>query len=121
MKTYLVTAPLLSPSVMEEELYLYLAVTPHAMSLALVRDEGRVQKLVYYTSKALRRAEGQYPLIEKLAFALITAFRKLRHYFQAHVINIMTDHPLKKAMNKLEAAGRLIQWAIELNEFDVRY
>ncbi|XP_030964751.1 uncharacterized protein LOC115986022 [Quercus lobata] len=31
------------------------------------------------------------------------------------------DHPLKKAMNKLEAAGRLIQWAIELSEFDIRY
>ena len=24
-------------------------------------------------------------------------------------------------MNKLEAAGRLIQWAVELSEFDVRY
>ena len=60
-------------------------------------------------------------MIEKLAFALITAFRKLRHYFQAHVINVMTDHPLKKAMNKLEAAGRLIQWAVELSEFDIRY
>ena len=33
----------------------------------------------------------------------------------------MTDHPLKKAMNKLEATGRLIQWAIELNEFDTKY
>ena len=33
----------------------------------------------------------------------------------------MTDHPLKKAMNKLEAAGRLIQWAVKLSEFDVRY
>ena len=60
-------------------------------------------------------------MIEKLAFALITAFRKLRHYFQAHVINVMTDHQLKKAMNKLEAAGRLIQQAIELSEFDIRY
>ena len=76
---------------------------------------------MYYTSKALRRAEGRYPLIEKLAFALITSSRKLRHYFQAHVINVMTDHPLKKAMNKLEATGRLIQWAIELSEFDIRY
>ncbi|XP_030929394.1 uncharacterized protein LOC115955416 [Quercus lobata] len=57
----------------------------------------------------------------KLAFALITASRKLRYYFQAHVINVMTDHPLKKAMNRLEAAGRLIQWAIELSEFDIRY
>ena len=108
LKTYLVTAPLLSPFVMGEELYLYLAVTPHAMSSALVREEGRVQKPVYYTSRALRGAEGQYLLIEKLAFALITAFRKLRHYFQAHVINVVTDHPLKKAMNKLEATVRLI-------------
>ena len=33
----------------------------------------------------------------------------------------MTDHPLKKAMNKLEAAGRLIQWAIELSEFHIKY
>ena len=59
--------------------------------------------------------------MEKLAFALITASRKLRHYFQAHVIVVMTDHPLKKSMNKLEAVGRLIQWAIELSEFDVKY
>ena len=59
--------------------------------------------------------------MEKLAFALITASKKLRHYFQAHVIIVMTDHPLKKAMNKVEAAGQLIQWAIELSEFDIRY
>ena len=121
LKAYLTTAPLLSPSVLGEELYLYLAVTPHAVSSALVREEGRVQKSVYYTSRALRGAEGRYPQIEKLAFALIIASRKLRHYFQAHVINVMTDHPLKKAMNKLEAAGRLIQWAVELSEFDIKY
>ena len=59
--------------------------------------------------------------MEKLAFALITASRKLRRYFQAHVIIVITDHPLKKVMNKLEATGRLIQWAIELSEFDIRY
>ena len=60
-------------------------------------------------------------MMEKLVFALVTASRKLRHYFQAHIINVLTDHPLKKAMNRLEAAGQLIQWAIELCEFDVRY
>ena len=118
---YLIAAPLLSSSMMGEELFLYLVVTPHAVSLALIREEGKIQKPMYYTSKALRGAEGRYPLIEKLAFDLITASRKLRHYFQAHVINVMTDHSLKKAMNKLEAAGQLIQWAVELSEFDIRY
>ena len=33
----------------------------------------------------------------------------------------MTDHPLKKAMNKLEAMGWLIQWTVELSEFDIKY
>ena len=104
-----------------EELYLYLAITPHAVSSVLIREEGRVQKPVYYTSRALRGAEARYPQIKKLTFALITTSRKLRHYFQAHVINVMTNHPLKKAMNKLEAAGRLIQWVVELSEFDIKY
>ena len=112
LKTYLVTTPLISPSLMGKELYLYLAVTPHAVSSALIREEERVQKPVYYTSKALRGMKEWDPLMEKLAFALITASRKLRHYFQAHVINLMTDHPFKKAMNKLGAAGQLIQWAV---------
>ena len=80
-----------------------------------------MQKPVYYTSRALRGVEVRYLLMEKLAFALITASRKLRHYFQAHVIVVMTDHPLKKSMNKLEVAGQLIQWAIEISEFDVKY
>ena len=96
-------------------------MTPHVVSSTLIREEGKVQKPMYYTSKALRGVEGRYLLIEKLAFALITASRKLRHYFQAHVINVMTDHPLKKTMNKLEATGQLIQWAVELSEFDIRY
>ena len=113
--------PLLSPFVLGEELYLYLVVSPHVVSSALIREEGKVQKPVYYTSRALRGAEGRYPLMEKLVFALVTASRKLRHYFQAYVINVMTDYPLKKAMNKLEAAGRLIQWAVELSEFDIKY
>ena len=43
-------------------------------------------------------------MMEKLAFALVTASRNLRHYFQAHVINVLIDYPLKKVMNKFEAA-----------------
>ena len=58
LKTYLIAAPLLSPSVLGEELYLYLAITPHAVSSALVREEGRVQKPIYYTSIALIGAEA---------------------------------------------------------------
>ena len=50
LKVYLTIALLLSPFILGEELYLYLAVSPHAVSLALIREEGKVQKPVYYTS-----------------------------------------------------------------------
>ena len=58
LKVYLTTAPLLSPSIQGEELYLYLAVSPHAISSALIRKEGKVQKPVYYTSRVLKGARG---------------------------------------------------------------
>ena len=48
LKIYLTMASLLSPSVLGEELYLYLVVIPHVVSSALIREEGRVQKPVYY-------------------------------------------------------------------------
>ena len=41
LKVYLTTAPLLSPFIPGEELYLYLVVSPHAVSLALIREEGK--------------------------------------------------------------------------------
>ena len=56
-----------------------------------------------------------------MAFALITATRKLKPYFPAHTIMVLTDQPLKRAMSSLEAAGRMALWAIELSEFDVQY
>ena len=33
----------------------------------------------------------------------------------------MTDQPIKKSMNRPEAAGRMVQWAIELSQFDIEY
>ena len=55
----------------------------------------------------------------KLAFALIIVARKLRTYFQAYTIVFQTDKPLRKIMNNLEVAKRLILWAIKLSEFDI--
>ena len=100
LKAYLASTPLLSPSQPGEEIYLYLVVSPHAVSSALIKEEGKVQKPVYHTSKVLRGAEWQYLPKEKLAFSLVTVARTLRPYFQAHIINVLIDHSLKKAMNK---------------------
>ena len=59
--------------------------------------------------------------MEKLAFALVTAAQKLKPYFQAHTIIVLTDQPLRKAMSSPEAAERMALWAIELSESDIQY
>ena len=59
--------------------------------------------------------------MEKLILALVTAARKLRPCFQAHTIEVPTEYPMKQVLHKLETSGRLMKWAIELSEFDIRY
>ena len=51
LKVYLTTTPLLSPSALGEDLYLYLAVSPHAVSSALVREAGKVHPFKLCTSR----------------------------------------------------------------------
>ena len=59
--------------------------------------------------------------MEKLVLTLVTTAQKLRPYFQAHTIEIPTEYPMKQILHKPETSGRLMKWAIELSEFDIRY
>ena len=118
---YLSNPPLLSPSKQGESLYLYLVVSKTTVSAALIREEDRKQLPIYYVSQAFQRAKFRYPRIEKIAFALIVASRKLRQNFQANPILVMMNQPIKKSMKQPETAGRMIQWAIELSQFDIKY
>ena len=109
LKHYLSNPPLLSPSKEGENLHLYLAVSATTVSAAMIWEEGKKQLPVYYVSQAFQGAEPKYPRIEKIAFALIVALHKLRQYFQANPILVITNQPIKKSMNKPEVAGRMVQ------------
>ena len=81
MKKYLSSPPLLSLSKSGEELYVYITVSQAAVSATLIREEEGTQRPVYFVSRAFRGAEERYPRMEKLAFVLVTAARKLKPYF----------------------------------------
>ncbi|XP_072088164.1 uncharacterized protein [Arachis hypogaea] len=102
-------------------LYLYLSITDHAISSVLVTEIGKQQHSVYFISKSLQNVETRYPKLEKLALALVTTARRLRHYFQSHTIVVRTEQPLRQILAKPELAGRLIKWLIELSEYDIQY
>nr|GEV69919.1 hypothetical protein [Tanacetum cinerariifolium] len=55
-------------------------------------------------------AELNYPTLEKLILALVHAARRLRRYFQAHTVAILTNSPIKQALTKPEKSGRVAKW-----------
>ncbi|KAK3002494.1 hypothetical protein RJ639_022573 [Escallonia herrerae] len=121
LKTYLSSPPLLLKPLPGEDLFRYLSVTEVAVSAVLVTEEDRVQKPIYYVNNVLHDVETRYPKINKIALALIISAKRLRLYFQSHTIVILTDQPLRKVLLDPEASGRLVNWSIELGEFDIQY
>ncbi|XP_056848940.1 uncharacterized protein LOC130499060 [Raphanus sativus] len=91
LKVYISEPPILSKPVHGELLYLYAATSEHAVSGVLVREEDNEQKPIYYVSRSLFDCETRYPVMEKLALAVVNAARKLRPYFQSHTIMISSS------------------------------
>ncbi|KAM1154006.1 hypothetical protein ACFX19_037047 [Malus domestica] len=104
-----------------DTLIIYMSVSASAVSSVFIRNDGNVERLVYYASKALQDAETRYSNIEKLALALVMSARKLRPYFQAHSIIVLTNHHLRQILQSPDTSGRMIKWAIALGEFDISY
>ncbi|XP_077251808.1 uncharacterized protein LOC143891038 [Tasmannia lanceolata] len=121
LKQYLSSPPLLTKPEPGDELLLYISVSPMALAAVLIREEHNQQKPIYYVSKVLHDAEIRYQWVEKLAYALIMTARKLRPYFQAHTIKVLTDQPLRQVLHRPDTSGRLVKWTVELSEFDIQY
>ncbi|XP_013589153.1 PREDICTED: uncharacterized protein LOC106297464 [Brassica oleracea var. oleracea] len=121
LKRYLATPPVLAKPVEGEPLFLYIAVSATAVSGFLIREERGEQKPIFYISKTLPDAELRYPLMEKLAYAVVTSARKLRSYFQSHAIVILTTFPMQTILHCPSQSGRLAKWAVELSEYDIEY
>ncbi|CAN1285112.1 Transposon Tf2-6 polyprotein [Linum perenne] len=121
LKQFLVTPPILASPKEGDELFLYIAISPVTVSAVLVRREERSDQPIFYTSKTLVDAEVRYPAIEKMAYAVVCAARKLRPYFQAHTVTVLTNLPIQNSLRTMSVAGRLAKWAIELSEYDIRY
>ncbi|CAL8994056.1 unnamed protein product [Prunus brigantina] len=96
LKAYMSRAPLLSTPLPGEDLIIYLSVSASALSSVLIRRPNGIELPIFYMSHALLDAEQRYPQLEQLAYALILSARRLRPYFQAHSIDVLTNQPLQQ-------------------------
>src|SRR3954463_10449645 len=80
-----------------------------------------VQRPVYFVSSLLQGARSRYSGMQKLLFGLLMASRKLRHYFQAHEITVVTRLPLQQILHNPEATGKIVEWALDLSSFGLKF
>nr|GEV10455.1 gypsy retrotransposon integrase-like protein 1 [Tanacetum cinerariifolium] len=68
-----------------------------------------------------RSREELFPVGKKLALSLLHMSRRLRRYFEAHPINVITDQPLKQILNKAQVSGKLVEYSVALGAYNIAY
>ncbi|XP_021723328.1 uncharacterized protein LOC110690721 [Chenopodium quinoa] len=104
-----------------EVMQLYISASPKTVAAVLIVERKKQQKPIYFVSHILNAVERGYPVIEKMTLTVVVAARKLSPYFDAHPIEVLTNHPLEKSLHKMDTSGRLLAWAVELSEYEISY
>jgi ribonuclease HI len=125
LKRYLEDAAVMTKPSPKAELLLYIAATDSAVSAVLVEERKEADALkqfpIYYVSEALSGSKLFYSEMEKMAYAVVMAKRKLRHYFQSHNVSVPTAFPLRDMFENKESTGRMGKWATELAEHVINF
>ena len=121
LKKYLSRPSMMSSPEAEEVFFAYIVVAPHAVSLVLIQMDNGIQRPVYYVSKALQEAELCNLPLEKAILVVVQATRKLPHYFQAHIVIVLMQLPLRFVLQSADYTGRIAKWGTILGAFDIKY
>ena len=121
LKEYLSHPPIVSSPEMDEVLFAYITVAPYAVSLVLIRVDSDIQWPVYYVSKSLHKAEVHYLPLEKAILAVMHGTQKFPHYFQAHIVVVLTQLLLRAILRSVDYTGRIAKWGTFLGAFNIKY
>ncbi|GJV30778.1 reverse transcriptase domain-containing protein [Tanacetum coccineum] len=121
MNKCIMDLPSLTPPFLKETLYAYLAVSKEAVSFVLLTERKGKKRPIQCVSRTLNESERNYAPMEKLALSLVHMTRRLRRYFKAHPVKVITDQPIKQILNKTEASGKLGKYAVELGTYNITF
>ena len=81
----------------------------------------KVQRPVYFISEVLGESKLCYRKVQKLLYAILITSRKLRHYFQAHNVKVVSSFLLGDILHNRDANGRVVKWSVELGALSIEF
>jgi hypothetical protein len=113
LKHHLQSPPILTALQPGENLLLYITVTAHFFSTAIVverQEKGHafgVQRPVYFISEVLSESKICYQMIQIILYGILITSRKLHHYFDAYNILVVSNFPLADILHNRDATRRI--------------
>jgi hypothetical protein len=129
LKDHIQKLPTLASLQPNQPVILYVSAMHTVVSEALVQEreickENRKllqQVLIYFVLEALAGSKKYYSEMEKICYAMVMSARKLRHYFEAHRIRVLTNQPLNDIFGNRDSSGRTRKWVMELSKHVINF
>ena len=109
LQQIMMNLPTMQVPICKKPLLLYLATSSYAIGILIAQEDGGgIKQPVYYINRALKDGETHYPRSERAYLAIVYASQRLRHYFLAYEVWLMTkSHAIKALLRQPILSGRI--------------
>lgn len=119
LKTELTSEPIMCLPDQSKPYVLRTDASDMGLGAVLLQEHDEILRPVAYASKKLNSPEKNYATIEKECLAIVWGIKKFEPYLYGTSFIVETDHqPLQYLKKNKTGNGRLMRWAILLQDYD---
>jgi len=114
IKSRLASRPILIPPDYSKPFIVTVDASDFAIGASLIQEVDGLEHPVCFISRKLTPQQRNYSVIEKEAFALLTAVRSFSIYFGSEPVKVFTDHSPLQFLNRMSPHNqKLLRWNLE--------